>query len=940
MGDFSATGRGALDPQAWRAWQRSRQQGSGFSSAGRTPRDEQARRRAGLGGDQPDRAGGQGAGGPMGPGGDAGLPRYGLDAFYEPQEVPTERGVGFLAYSGGGPVHLGCVGDKHTLGSDNDGHPINGAHLSVYSLFYYNAKEDACLDFDVHNGYPEHATALPIVVEVYLAYDPASDHAYFPTGRKPGLWRWYSTSAEAVYEPPTVPPPPTTQTPPPPPITPGPPGRPTPITPNTPTPPPGGGGPDTPTPPPGAPGSDNPQGPGNAGNTPIPPGSGSGGDPGPGSGGGGSTPAPGSPAPPPVAPGPPPPLVDPGPFGPVDPGKYYPGQPGVPIGPPIPPTRPRRTVQPANRAALTARPVSSGPMERGVPSLVFRPQFGNPGTVDLRYSPSPDPYEVSRQEAVRPGVLRLAAVGAQDGLFWAYTQRPQASTVYGGTAPGVLQVLPPELDTEDLPDLDAAATGGVLADLPSGISRAYLAFADGTGLAFGHAKRATGGLYDGAVRVQRGTGSDRRLTVSQQLSGAFVDLLTAYASGTERRVAALGTSGFGVPSGTTAQRDATPFTGQTRWNSTLGTLEVWTGAAWTAALVRADGSIIMTGDLNMGGHKVTLMGDPTGAQDAATKFYVDSVAQGLTVKAACRAATTANTALAGLLTIDGVTLVAADRVLVKNQTLPENNGIYVAAAGAWSRALDMDSWTEVPSAFTFITQGTANAETGWVCTSDAGLVLGTDAINWSQFSGGAAVFAATILRPAQITASQNDYDPGSYGNPTFVFLTTNGPTWTITGLKAGSDGAVVVLINANVSTDLIPLARESVASAAANRFSGPTAYALQKGECIWCIYDGTNSRWRWAGPPSSAAAAIPSLRGLGTAALTACEGNDARLSDTRTPTDGSVTKAKLSSQDVVDVKTTVAAGVTSTVDAGYCRVVAGLLTVDGTLIVDGLLLTL
>jgi len=84
---------------------------------------------------------------------------------------------------------------------------------------------------------------------------------------------------------------------------------------------------------------------------------------------------------------------------------------------------------------------------------------------------------------------------------------------------------------------------------------------------------------------------------------------------------------------------------------------------------------------------------PSGSTDIANKYYVDSVAQGLNLKASCLVATTANlAALSGLLTIDGVTVAAGDRVLVKNQTLSQNNGIYVAASGAWARSSDMDTW--------------------------------------------------------------------------------------------------------------------------------------------------------------------------------------------------------------------------------------------------------
>jgi hypothetical protein len=141
----------------------------------------------------------------------------------------------------------------------------------------------------------------------------------------------------------------------------------------------------------------------------------------------------------------------------------------------------------------------------------------------------------------------------------------------------------------------------------------------------------------------------------------------------------------------------------------------------------------------------TIATTPSAATDIANKLYVDTVAQGLDAKASCLAATTANITLSGTQTIDGVSVVAGNRVLVKDQTAPEDNGIYLCAAGAWTRSTDAATFDSLVSAFTFIEQGSVNADAGFVCTADAGGTIGTTAIPFSQFSGAGTFTAGTGL---------------------------------------------------------------------------------------------------------------------------------------------------------------------------------------------------
>ena len=158
---------------------------------------------------------------------------------------------------------------------------------------------------------------------------------------------------------------------------------------------------------------------------------------------------------------------------------------------------------------------------------------------------------------------------------------------------------------------------------------------------------------------------------------------------------------------------------------------------------RLDQLAAPTAPVALNNQKITGLGTPTADTDAATKLYVDTASQGLDAKASVRAATTANITLSAPQTIDGVSVIAGDRVLVKNQSTASGNGIYLVAAGAWTRATDMDAWTEVPNAFVFVEQGTTLADTGWVSTADPGGTLGTTNITWTQFSGA----GATRLEP-------------------------------------------------------------------------------------------------------------------------------------------------------------------------------------------------
>lgn len=163
-----------------------------------------------------------------------------------------------------------------------------------------------------------------------------------------------------------------------------------------------------------------------------------------------------------------------------------------------------------------------------------------------------------------------------------------------------------------------------------------------------------------------------------------------------------------------------------------------------------------TAPLAMGSQRLTAVADPSGAQDAATKNYVDNAIQGLDALQSVRVASTATVTLTAPGTaIDGITLATGDRVLLKNQTAPAENGVYIfqGSASTMTRAPDNDTWVEMPSAFVWVEQGTVNADTGWVNTSDQGGTLGTTAVTWTQFSS-----AGTAIAGAGLTKTGNTID--------------------------------------------------------------------------------------------------------------------------------------------------------------------------------------
>jgi len=163
------------------------------------------------------------------------------------------------------------------------------------------------------------------------------------------------------------------------------------------------------------------------------------------------------------------------------------------------------------------------------------------------------------------------------------------------------------------------------------------------------------------------------------------------------------------------------------------------------------------GSVSLNSQKITNLATPTADGDAASKSYVDGVAQGLDVKDSCVAATTGNITISTALnngdTLDGVSLSTNDRVLVKDQSSASENGIYIVGSSP-ARADDLAAGADAAGMFTFIEQGTVNADNAFVCTSNKGsAVVGTNNLAFTQFSGAGQITAGDGLDKSANTLS-------------------------------------------------------------------------------------------------------------------------------------------------------------------------------------------
>jgi len=277
------------------------------------------------------------------------------------------------------------------------------------------------------------------------------------------------------------------------------------------------------------------------------------------------------------------------------------------------------------------------------------------------------------------------------------------------------------------------------------------------------------------IRIKRSTGSSA--------PGSLENAELAFAEGSKKLFIGIGTSGAGG-SATSIEAIggsgsfADLFTSRTQ-NTFLAAPNGSNGAATFRAMVAADVPSLTaskisnfdtqtrtnrldqmaapTGSVSLNSQTITNVADPVNAQDAATKGFVEATSQGLDVKDSCVAATTGNITISTALnngdTLDGVTLSTNDRVLVKDQSTASQNGIYIVGSSP-ARADDLAAGSDAAGMFTFVEQGTVNADNGFVCTSNKGsAVVGTNNLTYAQFSGAGQITAGDGLDKSGNTLS-------------------------------------------------------------------------------------------------------------------------------------------------------------------------------------------
>jgi hypothetical protein len=239
------------------------------------------------------------------------------------------------------------------------------------------------------------------------------------------------------------------------------------------------------------------------------------------------------------------------------------------------------------------------------------------------------------------------------------------------------------------------------------------------------------------------------------------------------------------------------------------------------AVIKRNGSVAFTGPVNAGSHLIINVSDPVDPGDIATLNYVTQLlattqtdfAQNLNQKEAVKVATTGNITLSGAQTINGISITAGDRVLVKDQTNPALNGIYDAATGAWARSSDADTGAKLVGAYLIVLRGPVTSDRLFKQDSDD-IILGTTPIVWTFIDDTSPVASyptdADKEMVAYVTVSPEDVvAPGITYKPTldgWVEVLINGIEYDLAdGSKTGdlyfsADGGVTAKLIKDITS--------------------------------------------------------------------------------------------------------------------------------------------
>jgi hypothetical protein len=316
-------------------------------------------------------------------------------------------------------------------------------------------------------------------------------------------------------------------------------------------------------------------------------------------------------------------------------------------------------------------------------------------------------------------------------------------------------------------------------------------------------------LVSDDLQFTAGEGIDT--TVSDSGTTTTITIAAEDATDSNKGVASFSTDNFAVSSGAVTIKDGGVANAELANSAvTVGSTSISLGASATTisgvqqlnvdnlrldgnelSSTNTDGNVSINpngaGTVDVNTSKIVNVTDPTSAQDAATKAYVDSVKQALDIKDSVRVATTANITIASALnngdTLDGVTLADGDRVLVKDQSDASENGIYVVASSP-ARSTDANTSAKVTAGlFTFVEEGTTNGDNGFVLTTNDAITLDTTNLTFTQFSGAGQITAGDALSKSANTLNVNDDN---------ITLEVNSDNLRIKGISATAVGDLLI----------------------------------------------------------------------------------------------------------------------------------------------------